>query len=96
MAFPDLKQFSFKYSLILSHLIWGSLERMKSRWGFHNAELKDVEVLRMILLLELLQLLTYIVGADIMDKGQMDNHPDSVKVKCSLALSYDEQSKHCK
>lgn len=50
----------------------------------------------MILLLELLQLPAYIVGTEIMEKGQMDNHPDSVKFQCSLALSYDEQSKYYK
>lgn len=69
---------------------------MKSRRGFHNAELGDVEELRMILLLELLQLPAYIVGSEIMEKGQMDNHADSVKFQCSLALSYDEQSKYYK
>lgn len=69
---------------------------MKSRWGFHNAELEDVEALRMILLLELLQLPAYIVRTEILEKGQMDNHPDSVKFQCSLAFSYDEQSKYYK
>ena len=69
---------------------------MKSRWGFHNAELEDVEALRMILLLELLQLPAYIVRTEILEKGQMDNHPNSVKFQFSLAFSYDEQSKYYK
>lgn len=46
--------------------------------------------------LELLQLPAYIVGTEIMESVQMDNHPDSVKFHLLSALSYDEQSKYYK